>query len=286
MAVIVNGTRIENDVIEKEVERLRPDYEKNVPAQKPEMARFHLLDQAKTHLIERVLLSQESNENAPEISSEAVAQMYNKVTQQSGGEKQFLKKYKLSEKDIPAVKKDLEHQLKHEALIDSVTSGSEPSESEVDEYFQLHAKQFAIPGRVKASHIVANIDDKQDEAEAKKIISEALRELESGKEFSEVARKYSSCPSKGGSLGWFPRGQMVQEFEDVVFEQQVGTYSHIFLSPFGYHIALVEDREEDNVPEFAEIKERLFSQIKIANAQKKMKAFIDELRSKAEIVEA
>jgi parvulin-like peptidyl-prolyl isomerase len=285
MAVIVNGTRIENSVIEKEVERLRPEYEKNVPAQKPEIARFHLLDQAKKNLLERVLISQESEANGPEIHVERVNAVYNNVIDKNGGEKKFLKKYNLKVEDVPMVKKDLEHQLRHEELINQVTSGSDVNDDEAREYYDKNGAEFIKSGRVKASHIVANIDEKQTEAAAREIIEKARKQLELGNDFSAVAKKYSSCPSKGGSLGWFPRGQMVQEFEDVVFSQEVGTTSDIFRSPFGYHIALVEEREEDETIPFEQIKDRLKSHMKMLKAQGKMEVFVNELRKKATIRE-
>ena len=127
MSITVNGTNIENSVIEKEIERLRPDYEKSVPAQKPEMARFHLLDQAKKNLIDRVLISQASKDQGPDVSAKKLEEVYSGIIKQNGGEKKFLEKYKLKIEDIPGVKNDLEHQLKHEGLINSVTEDSEVS---------------------------------------------------------------------------------------------------------------------------------------------------------------
>eukprot|EP00922_Rhytidocystis_sp_ex-Travisia-forbesii_P056846 GHVS01084101.1.p1 GENE.GHVS01084101.1~~GHVS01084101.1.p1 ORF type:complete len:135 (+),score=13.47 GHVS01084101.1:572-976(+) len=65
------------------------------------------------------------------------------------------------------------------------------------------------------------------------------------KHFSELAEKYSECSSgkKGGDLGWFCRGKMVPEFQQVAFNLPKGGLSAVFKTCHGYHIVLVEDRK-------------------------------------------
>ena len=68
------------------------------------------------------------------------------------------------------------------------------------------------------------------------------------KAFSAQARAQSTCPSgkaQGGSLGYFPRGQMVKEFDDVAFGAQVGIVHGPVETEFGSHLILVTDRTEE-----------------------------------------
>ena len=66
------------------------------------------------------------------------------------------------------------------------------------------------------------------------------------KEFQKTARKKSSCPSsqKGGDLGWFRKGQMVQEFEEAVWSIPLNTVSTPIKTQFGYHLIWVHERGE------------------------------------------
>lgn len=86
--------------------------------------------------------------------------------------------------------------------------------------------------KVHALHILV-----KTEAEA----NELLFDLKRGKDFGEVARTRSLCPSgkKGGDLGWFGKGQMVPEFDKAAFSLKVGEISKPVKTKFGYHIIKV-----------------------------------------------
>jgi peptidyl-prolyl cis-trans isomerase C len=83
--------------------------------------------------------------------------------------------------------------------------------------------------KVKASHILV---EKQSQA------LKVLEELKAGASFSDLAKKYSTCPSgkKGGDLGQFGRGQMVREFEQAAFALKTGQVSEPVKTLFGYHL--------------------------------------------------
>ena len=68
-----------------------------------------------------------------------------------------------------------------------------------------------------------------------------------GEEFAALAKEHSSCPSgqSGGSLGQFNQGQMVPEFDAVIFsDHPIGEVSDPIKTQFGYHLIVVEQRME------------------------------------------
>ena len=91
-----------------------------------------------------------------------------------------------------------------------------------------------MTNKVNASHILV---DTESEANV------ARYDVTNGKDFGEVAREKSKCPSKknGGSLGWFGRGQMVKEFEQAAFSMEKGEISKPVKTQFGWHIIKVDD---------------------------------------------
>ena len=88
---------------------------------------------------------------------------------------------------------------------------------------------------VRASHIL--VKNRADAVQIKKAI-------DNGADFAQMAKTYSLCPSgaRGGDLGYFRRGQMVQPFEDEAFELPVGEISSPVGTEFGWHLIKVTDR--------------------------------------------
>ena len=89
--------------------------------------------------------------------------------------------------------------------------------------------------KASARHIL--VDDKSS--------CEALKSrVEGGEDFAAVAREYSNCPSgqQGGDLGEFRPGQMVREFDQVVFSAEVGKVHGPVQTQFGYHLIEITQR--------------------------------------------
>jgi len=97
---------------------------------------------------------------------------------------------------------------------------------------------------IRASHILISYkgalrsETNRDRKDARKLAEKILKELKSGKNFGDMARRHSDGPSgpKGGDLGRFERGQMVPEFDQAVFGLENGTISEVVETKFGYHI--------------------------------------------------
>ena len=90
--------------------------------------------------------------------------------------------------------------------------------------------------RAVASHILVS---SEDEARVLK------KQIEDGADFAELAQSHSSCPSgrSGGALGEFSQGDMVPEFDAVVFgDLPIGEVSEPVKTQFGYHLLIVEKR--------------------------------------------
>ena len=70
-------------------------------------------------------------------------------------------------------------------------------------------------------------------------------QIEAGKDFAAIAAEFSACPSgkSGGDLGKFSKGQMVKEFDDVVFTEELNKVHGPVKTQFGYHLIEITERE-------------------------------------------
>ena len=91
--------------------------------------------------------------------------------------------------------------------------------------------------KASARHILV---DTLDECEALK------KQIESGTDFAEIAKQHSKCPSgsRGGDLGEFRPGQMVKEFDEVVFSAELNQVHGPVKTQFGYHLLEITSRTE------------------------------------------
>jgi parvulin-like peptidyl-prolyl isomerase len=271
MAIVVNGQRIEQADIDAEVEQLRPHYEQYVDGQGEP---GQLEEWAKENIIERTLVQQAARAMEPAIAPEEIDAAYEQVREQAG--------------DAPAelVKADIELQMRIDRLMSQgVAAVAEPTEAELQAAYEQDKERFVSPEVVHASHIVKHIDGRTDKKAAYESIVSAQMELAGGASFQALADSQSDCPGQGGDLGWFPRGQMVEEFEDVVFNMQPGEVSDIFLTQFGYHIVkLLERREPQQVP-FEEVREHLATEVLQQRQGEAIEAFVDKLKESAVIEE-
>jgi parvulin-like peptidyl-prolyl isomerase len=174
--------------------------------------------------------------------------------------------------------------LKTEKLVEDIrTDVPGPTPDQIETYYNEHPDEFEIPARVTCAHIVKHVNWQCNEAQAAEIMQQVKAELDQGTPFASVAAKYSDCPDNGGSLGQIQRGQMVEEFEDIIFNLGPNQVSDIFQTRFGYHIATVYDSQPASIAPLdevrGEIKKVLHEQLKTD----KVYAFIDALKEKATI---
>lgn len=274
MSVLVNKEEIKDSEIKEEFNRLLPYYNQHVRENNPDANDKQLYEWAKENLIEKVLMKQEAMKDLEKVQQPEIKKVYKDI-------KDNYDKVSLEEL-IP----DIESQIKYERLIKRLQSKVElPTEEELKEYYEKDRDQYIIPEQVHAAHIVKHINQEVNKKTAKKEIGKIQEELKQGAVFEELASKHSDCPDSGGDLGFFPRGQMVQEFEDVVFLMKPDEVSDIFLSSFGYHIAKVYEKEPSRHIPFDKVKDRISEELLKEKQTKAVEDFVDKLKEKAVIEE-
>ena len=91
--------------------------------------------------------------------------------------------------------------------------------------------------RASARHILVDSEEKCEELK---------NQILAGTDFADVAKQHSTCPSggRGGDLGEFGPGQMVKEFDEVVFSGELNTVHGPVKTQFGYHLLEITSRTD------------------------------------------
>ena len=144
-------------------------------------------------------------------------------------------------------------------------------------------KQHRYP-KIRASHILVSFHNKDgqiDTLAAKERADSAYTQLLAGAPFEAMVEEYSDDPGskeKGGDLGYFERRMMVKEFDEVVFNMQVGQISEPVKTNFGYHIIMLTDRM-DTQP-YDSVYQELKTMFNKQRYQHELEVLIDTLKHK------
>ena len=89
--------------------------------------------------------------------------------------------------------------------------------------------------KARARHILVSTQERCEKLK---------KQIEQGEDFAKVAALYSECPSgkSGGDLGEFEPGQMVEEFDEIVFKEEQGKVHGPVKTDFGYHLIEIISR--------------------------------------------
>lgn len=284
MTLFVNGEKVEDSLIQQEVERLRPDYERVFAHEDPARREAQLLDWSRENVIERVLINQQAKKHTEQILGAEVETAFNEVKKNCGGGEQLHNEFGTD--DEKEIKEHIELHMRVERMLQGLCKDlPQPGKNAVLEFYEEHKEQFKSAEQVRVAHIVKHINGQAEETTAQNLIKKAQNELKKGALFETLVTKYSDCPENGGDLGYITRGQMVEEFEDIIFNLGVGEESDVFQTRFGFHIAKLYDRKPPVLRSLEEVRDDIVNELKKQMQRKTIDEFVDRLKNKAKIEE-
>lgn len=163
-----------------------------------------------------------------------------------------------------------------EALMRQIADAApQPTVADARAAYKAAPERFVAPERVHAQHIVIHRDQAPDPAQAILDLQNLRAEILAGKiAWEEAAAAHSSCPGND-DLGFFPRGAMVQEFEDAAFAAPEGSVTDVVETPFGWHLIRVLAHLPEEPLLFEEAKERLLAELREARERAALEAYVD-----------
>jgi len=285
MTLVVNGERIDDSEIAQEVERLRPRYEQVFAEKEVQEREAQLLQWSRENVIERTLLRQEANKDGGHVPAAQIESAFARLREQFEKAEDLYAALGIENDD--QAKAVIEQQIRTERKINDVYARApEPSDEEIRTYYEGNKEQFTSDEQVRVAHIVKYVNWQTSEAEALEVMRQAQQEIENGAAFEMLVDKYTDCADSGGDLGFIGRGQMVEEFEDVVFKLGAGQVSDVFRTRFGFHLAKVYSHTLPRPLELKEIKAKVVSALKEQKQEKALGDYLDRLRSEAAVEDA
>lgn len=284
----VNGAAITKSAFDREMSLFERRIRRPVSALQPDQL-AQVNDSIVNDLINRELLFQESGKQKVDISKETIQKEFDRIKGRYKDPKKFETVMAQMQMTPDDLKDQIHRKMAVQELIQKEVGGKiSVTEEEAKLVFDENPEDFKQKAQVRARHILIKVEKDADEAaksDARKKLEAAQVKANKGEDFAELAKTYSEGPSnsRGGDLGFFGKGQMVQPFEEAAFALEPGKISDIVETPFGYHLIKVEEKKAARSLPFEEVKEKLMEKLKNGKVEKRMMTYLLALREKAKI---
>ena len=283
MPITVNGEPVDQELINQEFSQIKSWHEQKSQVSCCERD-DEFLAQAKENVIGRVLLNQHAQTSVPDLSEAEIDKAVEQLKKDYGGEAQFFAQAGVTPNDMGMVREQITVNGKVDKLVKQICrKDDEIPDETLLAFYQEHIDLYTTEGRVNALHIYKSLRQTEDKEALFKECCQRREALVAGSDFNEVAKEFSDKPEEEIDLGWFKRGELMDEFEFVTFSMKVGEISPVFSSYHGFHIAKVTDREPARAEPFESVKEKVLEDYRLEHQNNDLKAYIERLRKDAEI---
>ncbi|MED3712515.1 peptidylprolyl isomerase [Peribacillus frigoritolerans] len=225
-------------------------------------------------LITNKLVELEAEKAGIKITDEEIQKEIDVMVESYGDEKSLKEQLEASGSSMDALKKDIVVYLQTKKLVEPRIT---VTDDEISTYFEDNKDTFAQAEQVEASHILV-----EDEKTAKKV----AKELAAGGDFAKLAAEYSTdteTADNGGSLGYFGKGDMVEEFEDVAFDLDINKVSDPVKTEYGYHIIKVTGKKEAKKANLEDSKEVIKETLLSERLQEEYPVWLAEVKKDHDI---
>jgi len=285
MALTINGTEISDSLIQQEFARVKGHYEQMLQVECCERDP-EFIAEAKAKLKKQVLLSQEAKRSAVKVENVDVESALKKLYEENGGKDRYLLELGLRLDQEDQLKRSLSHDLVLEKFIDNYCR-PKPQWSEEDQrlFYQENIKSFYCEEKVKASHVSKTREGISSMDEAYEDLRAVRKEILTGADFDEMATKHNNDTEMDVDLGFFKRGEFIEQFETVAFSMETGEISPIFATHLGLHICKVTDRIDSAPTPFPKAQTQVEELMSTKHREDKLDAVVAELEEKAVITD-
>lgn len=283
MPLIINGEDIDEEIIEAEFRQVKAHYERTLQVacceRDPEFRGY-----AKDNIISRTLLTQTSKSRFPEVSEDDVTERLQKLIAEAGGESQFYMNIGLVAKDEAAIRPNIANGVRLDKTLEEVYQ-PEPkfSESELRAWFESHIDLFMTEEQVHAAHITKNLQGAQSRETIFNHLREIRQELINGADFMTLAERERVDDQQQIDLGWFKRGEFMEEFEVIAFSMNEGEISPVFTTQLGLHLCTVLGRNSPTPISFEDAQPAVLQRMLDEYRDQRFNTFLEELKASAKI---
>ena len=285
MPLTINGETIDPGLIDAEFSQIKAYFEQQANVSCCERD-DEFLGYAKDNIIARVLLSQAAKEKLPRPDDDAIDRRIAELKEQAGGEEAFYYELGVAPGQEDSIRDDVANSVWLERYIDQVSGEPDPpSDADIEAFYNENQKRFTSAEEVRSSHIFKSLQKVEQRDDLFEELRDIRKQLLEGADFMEMVEKHSDKPIDEADLGFYKRGELMDEFELITFSLEVGDITPVFSTQWGMHLAKVTDRKLPAPQPIDEVREEIIDEINASKRDENIKAHVEGLKSTAEITD-
>jgi peptidyl-prolyl cis-trans isomerase SurA len=162
------------------------------------------------------------------------------------------------------------------------------TKEEEQKFYEEHKSELVQPEQIRLSELLISTEQAKDDQQlnaAKAQADDLLAQIRKGGNFEELTKKHSNGPTaaQGGDLGYFKRGALAKQLEDLTFAMKAGDTSDIVRTKQGYVILKVTEHHAGGIPSLKEVEPKVMDAIYMQKVQPALRAYLKKLREEAYI---
>ncbi|MDQ7056824.1 MAG: peptidylprolyl isomerase [Persephonella sp.] len=252
-------------------------YHRNLTEEKKKELRKKALN----YLINRELLYYEAKKKGIKVPENQIDKLMEEL------EKRYKSKKNLERmlKETGITLKQFREELKKRLMIDQLLNkyvNVKLTDEQLREYYEKNKYKFKEPEALKIRYIYIKVDPSKPKGRqiAKERAEKAYKEIMAGKDFGDVAYRYSDDLSriKGGEIGFVHKGRFEKKVEEEIYKLKVGQVSKIIETELGFHIIKIEGKRPSRIVSFEQIKEKLRKELTDKLRKEKYEALLNDAK--------
>ena len=300
----VNGVALGSEILQRELFAFRFQSKQMGKEVKPE-EEYSVARELLKSAVARELIVQKAKSLGITITEKKVDLQLKNIEDQFPSHESFITALAFQHMSIASLKEKIHRTLLEDELMrKEIAPKVKVSDAAIQKYYDENKTKFTKPVMYRVSHIhtttINNESKPEDETskkkaarltkmindDARKKINSILKKVQAGKNFSDLAKRYSedeASKESGGSLGELHPGSTIPEISDAMTNLKEGETSGIIKSQFGYHIIKLDEIIPSAMIPFSETKSDIMNLLLKLETQKLFTTYVEDLGNQAKI---
>ena len=283
MPLTINGEPVDDGLLDAEFSQIKAHFERQANISCCERD-DEFLGYAKENIIARVLLSQKAQEVINKPTEKEITARLDQLKAEYNSEEEFYFSIGIAPEQEEQIHGDIANSIQVDALVARIAGELPvPEEKQLRDHYEQNIKDFMTPEEVRALHIFKSLNKSEDRESLFSEMREVRVAAVNGEDFMQLVKKHSEKPEEEADLGWYKRGELMDEFELITFSMDFNEVSPVFATQWGMHIAKLTDRRPPKPIDFESVQQEIADRINGEIKEAKLYEYVEKLKSEADI---